>query len=89
MFAAVLRLLDYYSRKYGACQQKMKSFFEKKRKVNVRLQKAKTEAFHCGISTATDLFSTVKTIRSGKEKDLKPKFQVFLVEISGIEPLTS
>ena len=26
---------------------------------------------------------------SKKQKDLKPKFQVFLVEISGIEPLTS
>ena len=64
-------------------------FFRKNKKSKQHLEKAKTEAFHCGISTATDLFFTVETIRSGKEKDLKPKFQVFLVEISGIEPLTS
>ena len=60
----------------GRVNRKRKVFSEKIKKANGTWKKAKTEAFHCGISTATDLFSTVKTIRSGKEKDLKPKFQV-------------
>ena len=38
---------------------------------------------------AGGLFCCVKGQLETKEKDLKPKFQVLLVEISGIEPLTS
>ncbi|WP_289598761.1 hypothetical protein [Allofournierella massiliensis] len=47
------------------------------KKANSAGKRRKQKLSHCGISTAMDLFSTVKTIRGGKEKDLKPKFQVF------------
>ena len=67
----------------------MKSFFEKKRKVNVRLQKAKTEAFSLRNIDCNGFVFHREDDSQWKRKRPETEVSGPLVEISGIEPLTS
>ena len=89
MFAAVLRLLDYYSRKYRACQQKKKSFFEKNKKSKRHLEKGENRSFSLRNIDCNGFVFHREDDSQWKRKRPETEVSGPLVEISGIEPLTS
>ena len=89
IFAAVLRLLDYYSRKCGTCQQKKKSFFNKMKKSERPFRKGQTVAFSRWNVCCPGLVFHHEEDSWWKRKRPETEVSGLLVEISGIEPLTS